>query len=93
MDVTRSRKIGATSLKSLTPSVTEAFQLLNISLDSSDAEIRSAYLRMAFRLHPDRNSNISYNGKVNIFNEKKFNINPHINFNIYIIFIIYSLCY
>ena len=30
-------------------------------------------------------------GKVNNFDEKKFNINPHTNFYIYIIFIIYSI--
>ncbi|THV44853.1 hypothetical protein BGAL_0567g00020 [Botrytis galanthina] len=57
MDVSRSRPLGPVSLENLTPSVAEAFQLLGISPDSSDAEIRSVYLKSALKLHPDRNPN------------------------------------
>ena len=43
-------------------------------------------------LSSSRKPYIPCGGQVNTFDEKKFNINPHTNFNIYITFIIYSFC-
>jgi molecular chaperone DnaJ len=47
------------------------YQVLNISSDASELEIRQAYRKLALKYHPDKNSSLEAVEKVSLYAKQK----------------------